>query len=91
MQHPARRCRDGPSRRQMGRPATIFMNDESYSLLPEGVQRGEKCLYVTLSETRQELDGDGAITMIQPSDLERILAQSSLCYRRNRPAGHRRP
>lgn len=65
--------------------------------LLEGVRRGEKCLYVTLSETREELEagaashdwslegieivelipdqenelnGDGAITMIQPSDVE---------------------
>ena len=65
--------------------------------LLEGAQRGEKCLYVTLSETRQELEagaashgwsleaidvvelipdqqhelnGDGAVTMIQPSDVE---------------------
>lgn len=65
--------------------------------LLEGVRHNEKCLYVTLSETRQELedgarshgwsldgidvvelipdeqhelDGDGAVTMIQPSDVE---------------------
>jgi circadian clock protein KaiC len=65
--------------------------------LLEGARRGEKCLYVTLSETRQELEsgalshgwslqgidivelipdqqhelaGDGAVTMIQPSDVE---------------------
>jgi len=64
--------------------------------LLEGVRQGEKCLYVTLSETRQELEAgahshgwslqdidvvevipdedelnaDGAITMIQPSDVE---------------------
>jgi circadian clock protein KaiC len=65
--------------------------------LLEGVRHGEKCLYVTLSETRQELEagagshgwslegidvvelipdqqhelnGDGAITMLQPSDVE---------------------
>lgn len=65
--------------------------------LLEGVRRGEKCIYVTLSETREELEagaashgwslegievvelipdqenelgGDGAITMIQPSDVE---------------------
>jgi circadian clock protein KaiC len=65
--------------------------------LLEGARQGEKCLYVTLSETRQELaagaashewsldgidivelipdqqhelNGDGAITMIQPSDVE---------------------
>src|SRR5215475_10514779 len=65
--------------------------------LLEGVRQGEKCLYVTLSETRQELEagarshgwsmagidvvelipdqqhelrGDGAVTMIQPSDVE---------------------
>lgn len=65
--------------------------------LLEGVRRRERCLYVTLSETRQELEGsaashgwslegidivelipdqqhelngDGAITMIQPSDVE---------------------
>jgi circadian clock protein KaiC len=65
--------------------------------LLEGVRRGEKCLYVTLSETReelsagahshgwsldgleivelvpdqqQELQGDGQLTMIHPSDVE---------------------
>src|SRR5215510_630954 len=65
--------------------------------LLEGVRRREKCLYVTLSETReelsegaashgwslngieivelipdqrQELQGDGELTMIQPSDVE---------------------
>ena len=65
--------------------------------LLEGAHQGEKCLYVTLSETRQELEagagshgwsldgidivelipdqqhelsGDGAVTMIQPSDVE---------------------
>jgi circadian clock protein KaiC len=65
--------------------------------LLEGARQGEKCLYVTLSETRQELEagasshdwslegidvvelipdhrhelnGDGAVTMIQPSDVE---------------------
>ncbi|HEX5458544.1 MAG TPA: ATPase domain-containing protein [Steroidobacteraceae bacterium] len=63
--------------------------------LLEGVREGEKCLYVTLSETRQELEagadshgwsldainivelipdhelnGEGAVTMIQPSDVE---------------------
>jgi circadian clock protein KaiC len=65
--------------------------------LLEGVRRGEKCLYVTLSETReeltegatshgwslegveivelipdhqQELQGDGELTMIHPSDVE---------------------
>ncbi len=65
--------------------------------LLEGAHRGEKCLYVTLSETQQELEagaashgwsldainvveliadqqhelsGDGAITMLQPSDVE---------------------
>ena len=65
--------------------------------LLEGVQQGEKCLYVTLSETRKELEagaashgwsldsidivelipdqqhelnGEGAVTMIQPSDVE---------------------
>src|SRR5690242_15629915 len=65
--------------------------------LLEGARQGEKCLYVTLSETRQELEagagshgwslegidvvelipdqqhelnGDGALTMIQPSDVE---------------------
>ena len=65
--------------------------------LLEGARRGEKCLYVTLSETRQELEagaashdwtldpidvveliadqqhelsGEGAVTMIQPSDVE---------------------
>ncbi|HEY6923211.1 MAG TPA: ATPase domain-containing protein [Steroidobacteraceae bacterium] len=65
--------------------------------LLEGVRRGERCLYVSLSETREELeagahshgwsleaidvvelipdqqhelDGDGSITMIQPSDVE---------------------
>src|SRR6185312_13865139 len=63
----------------------------------EGARRGEKCLYVTLSETRKELEagaashgwsldsidivelipdqqhelnGEGALTMIQPSDVE---------------------
>ena len=65
--------------------------------LLEGVRSGEKCLYITLSETRQELEagarshgwtldqvqvlelipdqrdelqGDGGITMLQPSDVE---------------------
>lgn len=65
--------------------------------LLEGARRGDKCLYVTLSETRQELEagaashgwsldgidiveliadqehelnGEGALTMIQPSDVE---------------------
>src|SRR6185437_10816285 len=65
--------------------------------LLEGARRGEKCLYVTLSETRKELEagaashgwsldaidivelipdqqhelnGEGAVTMIQPSDVE---------------------
>src|SRR6185437_7232306 len=65
--------------------------------LLEGARQGEKCLYVTLSETRleleegarshgwslegidvielisdqqHELNGDGAVTMIQPSDVE---------------------
>ena len=63
--------------------------------LLEGARQGEKCLYVTLSETREELEAgarshgwsldpvdvvelipdqqrewDGAITMIQPSDVE---------------------
>lgn len=65
--------------------------------LLEGVRAGEKCLYVTLSETReeleagaaahgwslagvemvelipdqqQELDGDGSLSMIHPSDVE---------------------
>lgn len=65
--------------------------------LLEGARQGEKCLYVTLSETRDELEagarshgwtlgeidvvelipnqqheltGDGALTMIQPSDVE---------------------
>lgn len=65
--------------------------------LLQGRRQNEKCLYVTLSETRQELeagarshgwsldgidvvelmpgeehelDGDGAVTMIQPSDVE---------------------
>ena len=65
--------------------------------LLEGVRRGEKCLYVTLSETRVELEdgaashgwslegvdivelvpdqqpelqGDGQLTMIHPSDVE---------------------
>ena len=65
--------------------------------LLEGARHGEKCLYVTLSETRQELEagaashgwsldavdvvelipdqqdeltGEGALTMLQPSDVE---------------------
>jgi circadian clock protein KaiC len=65
--------------------------------LLEGIRRGEKCLYVTLSETQEELaagatshgwslegievvelipdqqselQGDGPLTMIQPSDVE---------------------
>lgn len=65
--------------------------------LLEGVRQGEKCLYVSLSETREELaagarshgwsleaidivelipdqqhelDGEGSLTMIQPSDVE---------------------
>src|SRR5689334_24698076 len=65
--------------------------------LLEGARQGERCLYVTLSETREELvagaashgwslegidivelipdqqhelSGDGAVTMIQPSDVE---------------------
>jgi len=65
--------------------------------LLEGARQGEKCLYVTLSETRQELEagagshgwslegidivelipdqqdelnGEGTVTMIQPSDVE---------------------
>src|SRR6478735_32460 len=63
--------------------------------LLEGVRQGEKCLYVTLSETREELEAgaqshgwsldsidvvelipdqqhelEGAVTMIQPSDVE---------------------
>ena len=69
----------------------------SLQFLLEGSRQGEKCLYVTLSETRQELEagaashgwslegidvvelipdqqhelnGDGAVTMIQPSDVE---------------------
>ncbi len=64
--------------------------------LLDGVRKGEKCLFVTLSETRdelaagatshgwsldgidvieltpdqEELSGDGALTMVQPSDVE---------------------
>jgi circadian clock protein KaiC len=83
--------------------------------LLEGARQREKCLYVTLSETRKELeagarshgwsldgidvvelipdeqhelDGDGAVTMIQPSDVE--LSQTMVkildAIERNNPA-----
>ncbi len=83
--------------------------------LLEGVRRGEKCLYVTLSETRQELEagarshnwsldgvdvveliadqqhelnGDGAVTMIQPSDVElsETMAKILDAIERSKPA-----
>src|SRR6185437_10232025 len=83
--------------------------------LLEGARRGERCLYVTLSETGQELttgaashgwsldgidiveliadqqhelDGDGAVTMIQPSDVElsETMAKILAAIRENDPA-----
>jgi circadian clock protein KaiC len=82
--------------------------------LLQGVRQSEKCLYVTLSETRQELeagarshgwsldgidvvelipdqeelDGDGAVTMIQPSDVElsQTMAKILEAIERSNPA-----
>src|SRR5438477_6707948 len=83
--------------------------------LLEGVRHKEKCLYVTLSETRQELeagarshgwsldgidvvelipdeqhelDGDGAVTMIQPSvvELSQTMAKILHAIERSNPA-----
>jgi circadian clock protein KaiC len=83
--------------------------------LLEGARRGERCLYVTLSETGQELttgaashgwsldgidiveliadqqhelNGDGAVTMIQPSDVElsETMAKILAAIRENDPA-----
>lgn len=83
--------------------------------LLEGARQGEKCLYVTLSETRQELEagaashgwslhgvdivelipdqqhelnGDGAVTMIQPADVElsETMAKILAAIEQNDPA-----